>query len=1137
MNIGTLTLEMAANVARLRADMGQAKSTVSGAMEVIKGRAADAAKALSAIGIGMAVIGAGRYLYGLAMDAASAQAKLKDLAEVTGATVEWLSAIRTTAKLTGTEMEAIGGGLTKLGKNIETGSEEAAKGLKAIGLNIDQLKGLRPDEQFDKVAKALNGFADGAGKSAAAQLILGKAGAQLLPFIKDYGELTEFNVKVTAKQAQQADDLEKDIKRLTAAKEAWKKIVGAELVPVLGDLVKVLLKTQTETNGTLNTTKALAKDGSIKTWAQEAALGFAMVIDMGLSTGHLLKRAALETALFFVEIGAAAAKVDAFLKPTQDLPKIIAAQWASYENDIRKRIGDMNSSTFDIGKTQKDLRAQFAMTEEAGKHMWNWIPGAKGQITGLASDTKTAGETIVMTFTKIMMSIDDRIKGERSLLDSGKKLTAAEEFALQIQRDLATTNIKYTDSQKAQIAAALQKLKTLEDENEAKKHLIKAQKRQNEEDEKSFEIEEKKRAAKDEAIKSLRELIEQTQLETRLVGLSNEERIISTALLKAQAAGIDTTTEAWAKLVAELRKAVYSKKEQEDLVKANEDAVNAQKQAWESLNGTVQGFFEDLFKNGRSAFGNLWQTVKSFFAQVAAKFATKFILQTVLGLGGDGGGLLGGLLGGGGGAGGGILGGLLGGSGGILGGILSSVVGPGSAIGTFLGMSSAVGPPAALAAGGAAGGGLLGLLGPIGIIAGIGAMLYNLFGKDEKGIKFDNSVQGVGNPSSHWEQNPISQWDISGDLSRKDVAPFADRINKFDKWLADNLLTPASLEAARASLQAVKNPRWWNLEDKQAVEKASKYFLQERYGIIFGEIDEGVASMIRSFQGSADELLAFIESAAQMVEPFKQLQAAMPSLNLSLSDFLDLTESQRAAIVQLADTLPLLMTDSMQEVDRLMREAGRGSVEAFRLQGDAMDELAQQFIDGKITLEQFTAAGANMASAYAQVTAKIVEVQMTLDGLFSDAREGFQLQGMTPKQQYDYFQQQADKLYANLGAATDPEEIERLTRKIIDYMNRANALLSDEDRVRLSGKYVDGVDRVETLANERLREATRQAGVIADKIGDTMEAAFAQWTKDQKDIADQTRQTVDNFGDNVDRMPRTLDIRIDSPVPVSAEVN
>lgn len=1129
MNVATLTIEMAANIARLRADMDAAKSTVGGAMETIKGHAATAAKALGAIGVSLSVIGAGRALYNMTMDVAAAQSKLKELSEVTGATVEWLSAIRTTAKLAGTEMDAVAGGLTKLGKNIETGSEEAAKGLAAIGLNIEQLKGLKPDEQFDKVAKALNNFADGSGKTAAAQLILGKSGAQLLPFIKDYGELTEFNVKVTAQQAKEADDLEKNIKRLTAAKEAWKKVVGAELVPVLSDVVTVLLKMQTESNGTLSAAKKLSADGSIKEWAQNGALAVAFLVDAARAVpvvfravGMAIAAGAVEAVQFSkVTLNAAEAVARFSTDPVGAARALQAAreEFKLMGNATREAAADIDKlfSDYSAGSKRDALANQFRESAEMAKlareHVRNFGDTAgtvRPQIKLLGGDIKDAKEH-TNALGKALNDLFNRL--------NNKDDTAAKEMAL-LSKALqvgAISAVTYANGV-AMLIKDSKALKDVRDDLVAQEAAFAAA------TEAAMKADDDRIAGMEAAVKDYRALIEQTELETRLLGLSNEERIIAAALLKAQAAGIDTTTEAWAKLAAQMRAAIYSKKEREDAIKANEELVAAQKAAWESLGNTVQGFFVDLFQNGRSAFGNLWQTVKRFFAQVAAQFATKFVLQTVLGVSGGAS------------AGGGILGSLFSG-GGLLGGVMDSIIGPGSAIGTALGMSSAMGPPAALAAGASPLSGLSSLLGPIGIIAGIGSLLYNLFGKDEKGIKFDNSVVGVGNPSSHWEQNAISQWDISGDLSRKDVAPFADRINKFDQWLADNLLTPQTLEAARQSLQAVKNPRWWNLEDKDAVEKASKYFLQERYSIIFGQIDDEVAGMIRTFQGSADELLAFIESAAQMVEPFKQLQELMPDLNLSLADFLDLTAEQRTAIVQLADTFPRLMVDSFDEVERIMKEAGYGTVEVFRAQADAMDKLTRDFLDGKVSLEQFAAAGANMATAYAQATAKIAEIQMTLDGLFADTRETYQLQGMTTKQQYDYFQAQAQLLYGQLGTASSPEQIESITRRILDYMNRANGLLTPEDRARLSGEYVDGLDRVQQLANERMQEATRTIGDLADKVYDSMTNAFDKWTQDQRDIADQERQTVDDFGDAVDRIPRTIDIRVDgAPVTGAPEV-
>ena len=53
--IGSLEIEMWANIVRLRQDMAEAKRAVGGTMEDIRRAAAGAAAALGAIGVGLSV--------------------------------------------------------------------------------------------------------------------------------------------------------------------------------------------------------------------------------------------------------------------------------------------------------------------------------------------------------------------------------------------------------------------------------------------------------------------------------------------------------------------------------------------------------------------------------------------------------------------------------------------------------------------------------------------------------------------------------------------------------------------------------------------------------------------------------------------------------------------------------------------------------------------------------------------------------------------------------------------------------------------------------------------------------------------------------------------------------------------------
>lgn len=85
---------------------------------------------------------------------------------------------------------------------------------KALGISVTELKGLKPDEAFKLLADRMDGFADGAGKTAVAQQLLGKAGANLLPVMHDLAEVGDLQVKTTGEQARLADEYEKTLARL-----------------------------------------------------------------------------------------------------------------------------------------------------------------------------------------------------------------------------------------------------------------------------------------------------------------------------------------------------------------------------------------------------------------------------------------------------------------------------------------------------------------------------------------------------------------------------------------------------------------------------------------------------------------------------------------------------------------------------------------------------------------------------------------------------------------------------------------------------------------------------------------------------------------------------------------------------------
>lgn len=231
-------------------------------------------------------------------------AAMDDLSEKTGASVEKLSALAGVAKISGVSLDVVEGSLIRLAKGL-AGADEESKGagnaLAALGLKAEELKGLDTADALKIVAERLNEYKDGAGKTALAIDLLGKSGAQALPYLKDLGETSQLVGKLTAEQAAQAEQLEKNLVRLSASTSgAWKEF-SAAVLPTVDAFVKALLEAQNGTGGLRDQVRKLGADGTIRDWAETAAIGVAYLIDAFKNVVNLTKLAGSSAASAFVE--------------------------------------------------------------------------------------------------------------------------------------------------------------------------------------------------------------------------------------------------------------------------------------------------------------------------------------------------------------------------------------------------------------------------------------------------------------------------------------------------------------------------------------------------------------------------------------------------------------------------------------------------------------------------------------------------------------------------------------------------------------------------------------------------------------------------------------------------------------------
>lgn len=405
MALGSLVVELSANVAKFQSDFNRASQIAQDKLQEIDKFANIAKNSLASIGVGL-VAGFGIETLKSKIEAAIESAgDLKQLSERTGAAVENLSALSAVAKLSNTDNEALAGGLQKLSKamiDAANGGAQTTAAFKAIGISTADIANQKPDAVFLKIANGLAEYQDGASKTAIAQILLGKSGANLLPVFNDLAEVGSYQVRVTQAQAEAADEYDKNLKRLDASTNAVYKRIGLELVPVFNAFTKALLEAQTANNGLRTGVDDLARDGSIRSWAEGAAQAVGFVIDAFDAVYRLVK-------VVGIGLGATAAQA-------VSAAKLDFAAVAQIERDATADIDNvLLRETFgDRLKKQFEAARQVAETESR-KQLPNIKPPKFDASGGAAGDSARA------QLESQLKPLEAFIAQEKKLLDARNK--------------------------------------------------------------------------------------------------------------------------------------------------------------------------------------------------------------------------------------------------------------------------------------------------------------------------------------------------------------------------------------------------------------------------------------------------------------------------------------------------------------------------------------------------------------------------------------------------------------------------------------------------------------------------------------------------------------------------------------------
>lgn len=194
--------------------------------------------------------------------------RMAKMSQRTGISVETLSELAYAAELSGADLDTLEGSLRKMQKAIVAaaeGSESATDALGQLGLTVEDLRGLSPDQQFKLIADRLSQIQSPAVKAALAMELFGKSGTQLLPLMSE-------GAKGIEALQQQARDLgltmsTEDAKAAEALNDAfdtlWKVVkqgvfvIGSALAPTLKAVSEWIIRTVVTTTAWIKENKNL----------------------------------------------------------------------------------------------------------------------------------------------------------------------------------------------------------------------------------------------------------------------------------------------------------------------------------------------------------------------------------------------------------------------------------------------------------------------------------------------------------------------------------------------------------------------------------------------------------------------------------------------------------------------------------------------------------------------------------------------------------------------------------------------------------------------------------------------------------------------------------------------------------------
>lgn len=415
----------------IRSRISAGAKQVSADLKKLGGRVAGVGRSLATLATAAAAP-----LAGMTLSFAAAGDNLEKMSKRTGVGVKALSELAFAAEQSGASLDSVEKGIRGMQRsllNAEMGSKTATDALSALGLSVDELSGMSPEDQFTKIADAIGDVEDPSKRAALAMQLFGRAGSELLPMMSENAEgianlrkeANELGRTMTAEDAQAAAELTDAMNRVKSVFIGVKNQIGAALAPAMTYLADLVARTTKAVVPFIRENAHLVKlfaAGAIAV----GGLGAALMTVGGLLIGAGMAVGVLATAfsVLFSPLGLAIGGVTALgfaLVKYSDIGSqaidALKARFGPLVEDVQNAVGAIIAA-LKAGDMEKAWELVSGMIEMIWLDMTDEIRAAWVNMLGFILNTgSTIAESIGQVFQGLASVLETMMSYYKSLYD------------------------------------------------------------------------------------------------------------------------------------------------------------------------------------------------------------------------------------------------------------------------------------------------------------------------------------------------------------------------------------------------------------------------------------------------------------------------------------------------------------------------------------------------------------------------------------------------------------------------------------------------------------------------------------------------------------------------------------------------